>query len=92
MQKDGKIQRDFSWGGGNLDQKPHLVKWVIVCTNKKVGGLGVRGLFKLNQALFGKWNWRFAKERNSLWRKAISRKFGKMQGDGAWGRTKTILG
>ena len=22
-----KIQRDFLWGGGNLDRKPHLVNW-----------------------------------------------------------------
>ena len=61
-----KIQRDFFWGGGNLEKKPHLVKWVTVCTDKKVGGLGVRGLHKLNKALLGKWLWRFANERNSL--------------------------
>ena len=50
-----KIQRDFLWGGGNLDKNPHLVKWASVCTNKKAGGLGVRGLYKLNKALLGKW-------------------------------------
>ncbi|RVW59539.1 putative ribonuclease H protein [Vitis vinifera] len=26
-----KIQRDFLWGGGNLDHKPHLVRWELVC-------------------------------------------------------------
>ena len=67
-----KIQRDFLWGGRNLEKKPHLVKWATVCTDKKVGGLGVRGLHKL----LGKWIWRFANERNSLWRVAIRRKFG----------------
>ena len=71
-----KIQRDFLWGGGNLEKKPHLVSWATVCTDKKVGDLGVRGLHKLNKALLDKWLWRFANERNSLWRKTIKRKFG----------------
>ena len=29
-----KIQRDFLWGGGNLDRKIHLVKWGTVCKSK----------------------------------------------------------
>ena len=29
------IQRDFLWGGGSLEKKPHLVKWATVCSNKK---------------------------------------------------------
>ena len=75
-----KIQRDFLWGGGNLEKKPHLVSWATVCTDKKVGGLGIRGLHNLNKALLGKWLWRFANERNSLWRKTIRSKFGESQG------------
>ena len=35
-----RIQRDFHWGGGSLDKKPHLVKWAIVCSDKKEGGAG----------------------------------------------------
>ncbi|KAL6343024.1 hypothetical protein AAG906_017044 [Vitis piasezkii] len=45
------IQRDFLWKGGNLEQKPHLVRWELVCLSKKKGGwdqevgvLEVRGL------------------------------------------------
>ena len=63
-----------------MDQKPHLVKWAMVCTDKKKDGLGVRNLSKLNKALLGKWNWRFANERDSLWRTVISRKLGEAQG------------
>ena len=34
-----KIQRDFLWGGGTLVQKPHLVRWNLICLDKKKGGL-----------------------------------------------------
>ena len=77
-----KIQRDFLWGGGNLERKPHLVNWKTVCLQKSHGGLGVRSLSKMNIALFCKWCWRFANERDSLWRLVISTKFG--EGDGGW--------
>ena len=67
-----RIQRDFLWGGGSLDKKRiwHLVKWAIVCSDGKAGGLGVRDLYNLNRALLSKWLWRFANERKFLWRKS----------------------
>ena len=49
-----KIQRDFLWGGRKLEKKPYLVKWSIVCSDKRKGNLGVRCLSKLNRALLGK--------------------------------------
>ncbi|RVX04483.1 putative ribonuclease H protein [Vitis vinifera] len=39
-----KIQRDFLWGGGALEQKPHLARWPIVCKDKSIGGWGLRAL------------------------------------------------
>ena len=87
-----KIKRDFLWGGGNLEKKPHLVNCATVCTDKKVGGWGVRGLHKLNKALLGKWIWRFANERNSLWREAIRREFGEMQGGWCSGECRNSFG
>ena len=75
-----KIQRDFLWGGGALERKPHLVKWDTVCLDKRKGGLGVRRLSTLNRALLCKWNWRFVNERETLWRCVISRKFGEEEG------------
>ena len=50
-----QIQKDFLWGGGALEQKPHLVRWAIVCLEKIKGGLGVKGLGTFNRALLGKW-------------------------------------
>ncbi|RVX20110.1 putative ribonuclease H protein [Vitis vinifera] len=75
-----KIQRDFLWGGGALERKPHLVNWDTVCMDKRKGGLGVRRLSILNRALLCKWNWRFAIERENFWRHVISRKFGEEEG------------
>ena len=48
------IQRDFLWGGGALEQKLHLVRWSIVCLDKRKGGLGVKSLGTFNRALLGK--------------------------------------
>ena len=84
-----KIQRDFLWGGGNLERKPHLVNWNIVCREKSRGGLGVRGLSMMNQALLCKWCWQFANERDSLWRLVIGTKFGEEVG--GW-NTRDIRG
>ncbi|RVW75339.1 putative ribonuclease H protein [Vitis vinifera] len=50
-----KIYRDFLWGGGMLGNKPQLVKWDIVCLDKRKGGLRVRCLNSLNMALICKW-------------------------------------
>ena len=84
-----KIQRDFLWGGSNLERKPHLVNWKTVCLEKSRGGLGVRGLSKMNKALLCKWCWRFANERDTLWRLVIRTKFGEK--DGGW-NTSDIRG
>lgn len=38
-------QRNFLWGGGALENKPHLVKWEVVYRDKKRGGLGIKSLY-----------------------------------------------
>ena len=53
-----------------------LVSWSVICKDKKHGGLGPRHLEVFNQALLGKWLWRFPLERGSFWRKVIVGKFG----------------
>ena len=77
-----RIQRNFLWGGDALEKKPHLVNWSTVCLAKQKGGLGVRGLTNPNRVLLSKWSWRFANERDSLWRFVIGTKLG--EDEGGW--------
>ena len=71
-----KVQRDFLWGGGNLERKAHLVNWEVVCADKNKGGLGLRKLVLLNKALLGKWIWRLASNKDNLWKQVIMAKYG----------------
>ena len=76
------IQREFLWGGSDLDKKISLVSWATVCTNKRKGGIGIKSFSKMNKALLCKWSWWFANNRNSLCRKVIYSKFG--ESNGGW--------
>ena len=87
-----KIQREFLWSGGSLVKKIHLVNWKTVCTEKKKGGLGLRRFSILNKALMCKWCWRFANERDCLWRKVIRSKFGEDYGGWSSGDIKGGFG
>ena len=84
-----KIQRNFLWGGKEEGTNFHLVNWDTVCSPIKYGGLGVRKLNVFNKALLGKWLWRFGREEESLWRRAIVSKYGTL--DGGW-ITRTTRG
>ena len=57
-----KIQWDFLWGGMNDEVIFHLVEWAKVCSPIDEGGLGIQNVRRFNQALLGKWLWRFARE------------------------------
>jgi hypothetical protein len=74
-----KIQRDFLWGGLNDEAKFHLVDWETVCSPISEGGLGIRNVRKFNQALLGKWLWRFAHEDGAWWRSILVAKYGSSQ-------------
>ena len=59
-----------------MERKAYLVNWEVVCADKKKGGLGLRKLVLLNKALFGKWIWRFACDKENLCKHVISAKYG----------------
>ncbi|XP_026450690.1 uncharacterized protein LOC113350786 [Papaver somniferum] len=76
------IMRNFLWHDNVGRRKIHLVKWDAICIKKKHGGLGVKNLKIMNQALLCKWSWRFAKEEDAMWRKIVAEKYG--TGDVQW--------
>jgi hypothetical protein len=57
-----------------------MENWSKACTLKNSGGLWVRNMLQLNRALLGKWLWRFAMERDALWRKVVDINYGSMMG------------
>ena len=67
-------------GGTRDEPKFHLVKWATVCSPIASGGLGIRKVRLFNEALLGKWLWRFGMERAVLWRQVIVVKY-----DSEWG-------
>ena len=66
--------------GWSLDHKPHLVKWTIVCLDKRFGGWVVKDLSSLNKALHCKWSWCYASESGALWHDVIKGKYGEEEG------------
>ncbi|RVW46135.1 Transposon TX1 uncharacterized 149 kDa protein [Vitis vinifera] len=84
-----KCKGTFLWGGGHMEGKTHLVNWEVVCTDKAKGGLGIRKLALLNKALLGKWIWRYACDKDNLWKQVIKVKYG--QEDFGW-RPKKAMG
>ncbi|RVW37131.1 hypothetical protein CK203_084530 [Vitis vinifera] len=53
------------------------------------GGLGIRKLTIMNKVLLGKWTWRFASDKEALWKHVLETKYG--QEDHGW-RTKKAVG
>ena len=60
--------------------KFHLVKWDLLCRPYSKGGLAIKNLRQFNEALLGKWLWRFGVERDALWRRVVMEKYGSMEG------------
>ena len=74
------IQRNFLCGDTEEVTKFHLVNWDLICTPFLNGGLNIRSLRQFNEALLGKWLWRFGVERESLWRQVVMVKYGALEG------------
>jgi hypothetical protein len=75
-----KLQRDFLWSGLGEEFKYHLVSWSKICEPLCSGGLAIRNLRRFNQALLGKWLWRYGTEPDALWRQVVEAKYGNLWG------------
>ncbi|KAL5557970.1 hypothetical protein UlMin_034181 [Ulmus minor] len=71
-----KMMRQFLWDKEVGGKGKSLVDWKLVCTSKECGGLGIRNLLIRNNALLGKWLWRFPLEQHTLWATVIRSKYG----------------
>ena len=77
-----RIQRNFLWGSSVKCFKYPLVAWEKICLPRELGGLGIWSLVSFNQALLGKWLWRYGHEITHLWQRVIAMKYG--EGKGGW--------
>lgn len=58
--KIDRIRRDFLWSGPDIEQPTcRLVCWKNLCRPRVQGGWGILDLKTFNQALLGKWWWKF---------------------------------
>lgn len=69
------IQSKFLWGNSELKRKIHMISWSKIKQDWEHGGLNVRGLRDMNDALLLKWWWRFGSEKNSFWRQVVCAKY-----------------
>lgn len=63
-------------------EKIHWVRWEMLCLTTKEGGLGCKFLHSMSEALLAKWSSRYGEEKEHLWCRAISEKYG--EGDSWW--------
>lgn len=79
-----QIRINFFWGskvkGNESSRKIHLASWDKVCKPKSCGGLGIVSIQIRNQALLGKWHYRWLRERDRSWNKWIREKYNLHQG------------
>ncbi|CAN1778943.1 Putative ribonuclease H protein At1g65750 [Linum perenne] len=71
-----KIQRRFLWEGTSEHKRIHWVDWSSVKASLNSGGLGILDIKSFNEALLGKWLWRYALEKSAWWRLLIVAKYG----------------
>ncbi|KAL9408205.1 hypothetical protein AB3S75_046705 [Citrus x aurantiifolia] len=68
--------RHFIWSGAAGKKKMSLVKWDHICQPKLCGGLGLKNLSLMNEALLMKIGWGLISSPNSLWVQVLLSKYG----------------
>ncbi|KAK1300975.1 hypothetical protein QJS10_CPB13g01246 [Acorus calamus] len=70
------IRRRFLWNGAKeVQNRVHLVKWDIVCSSKKSGGVGILNICDMNTALLMKWLWRWLFHPNLQWCRIVKERY-----------------
>ncbi|KAH9680279.1 putative ribonuclease H protein [Citrus sinensis] len=66
----------FIWSGNSEVKKLHLINWADVCRLKLSGGLGLKNLMHMNEALLMKLGWGLLVNSNSYWAHVLCSKYG----------------
>ncbi|GMI94968.1 hypothetical protein like AT4G29090 [Hibiscus trionum] len=75
VNKLNSIMAGFLWGDSADQRKTHWANWNLICQPLESGGLNVRNIVVHNRAMLGKWAWKFANDRDGLWKKVICSKY-----------------
>ncbi|GMJ04403.1 hypothetical protein like AT3G24255 [Hibiscus trionum] len=70
-----RIIRRFIWGSSNGSKGIPLVRWSVISTGTKEGGLGLRQLGRQNKALLMKVGYRLIIDHNKLWVQVLRHKY-----------------
>lgn len=87
-----RLMRRFLWGGSDEVKKISWVAWDTVTKDIGDGGLGIAKLELNNNALIGKWLWRFLNDQQAMWRRVIVSIHGSSRGWGVAPVYNTISG
>lgn len=69
------IRRSFLWQGHKEKKRFHLVKWKVLSASRKKRGLDLRDMKFQSMALKMKWLWRYTKDDQMRWVRAIRAKY-----------------
>ncbi|XP_026399537.1 uncharacterized protein LOC113295410 [Papaver somniferum] len=70
-----RIVRNFWWGHDKEVQKMHFIRWNQFELEKEQGGLGIRPLKNLNNAMIAKLVWKFLDDEYCIWGKIMKAKY-----------------
>jgi hypothetical protein len=79
INKLDRIRRRFHWHGHKeaqgLQRPICLVKWCLVTRSRQMGGLGVKELRSMNEALLLKWMWWWIQSDQAWWKMSNASRF-----------------
>ncbi|KAL6272731.1 hypothetical protein ACE6H2_023423 [Prunus campanulata] len=70
-----QLNRNFLWGHIADKATTHLVNWETSCKPKAAGGLGIKKMAWMNQALLAKSGWRLLQQEQGLWAEVFKAKY-----------------
>lgn len=73
--KIDSLTRGFIWANGNSNRGWSMVKWDIMTSPRRFGGMGIRDTKMANIAMVGKLIWNLLHDKHKLWVQVLSHKY-----------------